>query len=84
LNAELTKKALKKVGNPNVLVNLMSRGVRQLTSGGGGSNHPLISEAGNRAAADIAWTEIVAQNMRSGMPQLSELTGAVGTNRRRN
>jgi len=31
LNAEFTKKALEKVGNPNVLVNLISRRVRQLT-----------------------------------------------------
>ena len=31
------KQALAKVGNPNVLVNLVSRRVRQLTSGGGNS-----------------------------------------------
>jgi hypothetical protein len=30
MNAELCKKAVEKVGNPNVLVNLISRRVRQL------------------------------------------------------
>ncbi|MEY2788169.1 MAG: hypothetical protein RLZZ34_1312, partial [Verrucomicrobiota bacterium] len=34
MNSELTKKALELVGNPSTLVNLMSRRVRQLTTGG--------------------------------------------------
>lgn len=33
VNAELCRKALEKVGNPNVLVNLVSRRVRQLNAG---------------------------------------------------
>ena len=36
MNAELAKKAAEKVGNPNVLINLISRRVRQLNSGNGG------------------------------------------------
>jgi DNA-directed RNA polymerase subunit omega len=55
------KQALAKVGNPNILVNLVSRRVRQLTSGGGGSR-PLI-EAGSMGAADIALLEIVEGKM---------------------
>jgi DNA-directed RNA polymerase subunit K/omega len=34
MNVELTRKALEKVGNPHVLVNIISRRVRQLNSGG--------------------------------------------------
>ncbi len=46
LNAELCKKAAEKVGNPNVLVNLISRRVRQLNSGGGGMSRPLVDGRG--------------------------------------
>lgn len=56
------KQALAKVGNPNVLVNVISRRVRQLTSSGGGSR-PLIADTGNMGAADIALTEIVEDKM---------------------
>ena len=83
MNAELTKKALEKVGNPNVLVNLISRRVRQLTSGGGGINRPLIAEIGNMGAADIALTEIVEDKMSFEMPELVELTRPVGKKRRK-
>src|ERR1051325_10505406 len=59
LNAELTKKALEKVGNPNVLVNLVSRRVRQLNGmSGGAPARPLISETAGLGAADIALLEI--------------------------
>jgi DNA-directed RNA polymerase subunit omega len=58
LNSELTKKALEKVGNPNTLVNLVSRRVRQLTSGGAGSR-PLLAETAGLGAADIALLEII-------------------------
>ena len=83
MNAELTKIALEKVGNPNVLVNLISRRVRQLTSGGGGLNRPLIAEIGNMGAADIALTEIVEDKMSFEMPELVELTRPVGKKRRK-
>jgi DNA-directed RNA polymerase subunit omega len=56
------KQALVKVGNPNVLVNLVSRRVRQLTSGGGNSR-PLIEQAGTLGAADVALLEIVEDKM---------------------
>jgi len=59
LNADLTKKALEKVGNPNVLVNLVSRSVRQLNGlSGGAPARPLISETAGLGAADIALLEI--------------------------
>jgi DNA-directed RNA polymerase subunit omega len=59
LNAELTKKALEKVGNPNVLVNLVSRRVRQLNGmGGGAPSRPLIGETAGLGFADIALLEL--------------------------
>lgn len=58
MNAELSRKALEKVGNPNILVNIVSRRVRQLTGGGTGSR-PLIAETANIGAADIALIEII-------------------------
>ena len=73
MNAELIKKALEKVGNPNVLINLISRRVRQLTSGGGSLSRPLV-EAGNMGAADIALTELIEEKTGFEMPELVELT----------
>ena len=59
MNAELMKKALEKVGNPHILVNLVSRRVRQLNSGGGGSSRPLVDAGPSAGAADIALMELV-------------------------
>ncbi|MGP8239421.1 MAG: DNA-directed RNA polymerase subunit omega, partial [Limisphaerales bacterium] len=56
------KQALAKVGNPNVLVNLISRRVRQLTSGGGNSR-PLIDQPGTLGSADIALLELIEGKM---------------------
>lgn len=63
MNTELSRKALEKVGNPNVLVNLVSRRVRQLNSGGGGSSRPLIDGYETLGAADIALREIVEEKV---------------------
>ena len=73
MNAELCRKALEKVGNPNVLVNLISRRVRQLNSGGGGLSRPLVANVANLGAADIALREIVEDKMGFEMPELVEL-----------
>jgi DNA-directed RNA polymerase subunit omega len=58
LNSELCKKALERVGNPNILVNIISRRVRQLT-GGGPSGRPLVIETAGLGAADVAMLEII-------------------------
>jgi DNA-directed RNA polymerase subunit omega len=73
MNAELCKKAAEKVGNPNVLVNIVSRRVRQLNAGGGGLSRPLISDVGNLGAADIALREIIEEKIGWEMPELVEL-----------
>jgi DNA-directed RNA polymerase subunit omega len=83
LNAELTKKAMEKVGNPNVLVNLVSRRVRQLTSGGGAMSRPLISDVANLGAADIALMEIIEEKIGFEMPEIVELTRPVNKKRKK-
>jgi DNA-directed RNA polymerase subunit omega len=62
LNSEICKKALEKVGNPNILVNLVSRRVRQLTSGGPGSR-PFIADTAGLGAADIAMLELIEDKL---------------------
>ena len=51
------------VGNPDILVNLVSRRVRQLNSGGGSISQPLILTGGTLGAADTALTELVEGKM---------------------
>jgi DNA-directed RNA polymerase subunit omega len=74
VNAELCRKALEKVGNPNVLINLVSRRVRQLNAGGGGLGRPLVPDAVNLGAADIALREILEDKIGWEMPEIVELT----------
>ncbi|MGA2657108.1 MAG: DNA-directed RNA polymerase subunit omega [Verrucomicrobiota bacterium] len=83
MNSELAKKALEKVGNPNVLVNLVSRRVRQLNSGAGAMSRPLVSDTGNLGAADVALREIIEDKIGFEMPEVVELTRPVGKKRRK-
>ena len=83
MNAELCKKAAEKVGNPNVLVNLVSRRVRQLSSGGGGLSRPLIADADHLGAADIALREILEGKIGWDMPETVELVRPTGRKRRK-
>ena len=83
MNADLVKQALAVVLNPHVLVNLVSRRVRQLNSGGGRISRPLVSEVGNLGAADIALTEIAEGKMGFEMPEIIALVRPSGKNRKR-
>lgn len=69
MNAELCKKALDKVSNPNVLVNLISRRVRQLNAGGGGLSRPLVNAPSSMGLADIALMEIIEDKMSWELPE---------------
>ena len=73
MNAELAKKAADKVGNPNVLINLISRRVRQLNSGGGGLSRPLVDAPASQGVADIALREIIEEKIGWDMPEVTEL-----------
>ena len=83
MNAELIKKALEKVGNPNVLVNLISRRVRQLNSDGGLRSRPLVLNTGNLGLADIALREIIEEKMGWEMPEVVTLTRPTGKKRKK-
>jgi DNA-directed RNA polymerase subunit omega len=83
MNAILVKQALEKVLNPNILVNLVSRRVRQLTSGGGGASRPLVADVAHLGAADIALTEIIEGKMGWEMPETIALTRPTGKGRKR-
>ena len=74
---------MEKVGNPNVLVNLVSRRVRQLNSGGGKLSRPLVMDIGHMGAADIALTEIIEDKMSWEMPEIVELTRPVAKKRKK-
>lgn len=69
MNSELLKKAAEKVGNANILINLVSRRVRQLNYG----ERPLLPNVGNLGACDIALREIVEDRMGWEMPEIVPL-----------
>lgn len=81
LNSELCRKALEKIVNPNILVNIISRRVRQLNSGGGGSNRPLVMNVENMGAADIALTELIEDKI--GWERVAEPMTTEGAKRRK-
>lgn len=60
MKTELYRKALEKVGNPNVLVNIISKRVKQLNSGGG-LGRPLLLETASLSASEIALTELIEE-----------------------
>jgi len=83
VNSELLNKALVTVGNPNTLVNLIARRIRQLNYGGGGISRPLISNIGNLGVADIALREIVEGKMGWDMPEVLPLIRRLPKRRKR-
>ena len=58
MNADLCNEADELIGNPNVLVNIVSTRVRQLNSG----DRPLL-DAALLGAADMSLTELVENKM---------------------
>jgi len=83
MNAELVKQALAKVINPHILVNLVSRRVRQLNAGAGALSRPTIGNPANLGVADIALLEIIEDKMSFDLPEIIELTRPSGKNRRK-
>lgn len=73
MNSELCRQAVLKVGNPNVLVNLVSRRVRQLNSGGGSLSRPLILDTVGLGVADIALREIIEDKITFDLPEELQL-----------
>jgi DNA-directed RNA polymerase subunit omega len=83
LNSELCKKALEKVGNPNVLINLVSRRVRQLNAGSGPMSRPLIGDTANMGAADIALEELIEEKTGWDMPEQAEVEKPANNTKKR-
>lgn len=79
MNPEFLKKALEKVGNPNMLVNLISRRVRQLNSGA----RPLLANPGILGVADIALREIIEEKVGWEEPEIIALVRPVRKKARR-
>lgn len=79
----MCRQALAKVINPNVLVNLISRRVRQLNSGGGPLSRPLIADTGNLGLADIALREIIEEKIGFEMPEENTLADATPAKKRK-
>ena len=73
MNGELVKRALEKVGNPNVLVNMISRRVRQLNAAHGASSRPMVEHSSNLRGADIALCEIIEDKLGFEMPEITRL-----------
>ena len=63
MNSELCRKALEKVGNPNILVNVVSKRVRQLNATGAAGRRPLVTGVETLGVADIALTEIIEEKV---------------------
>jgi DNA-directed RNA polymerase subunit omega len=83
MNAELCKLANEKVGNPNVLVNIISRRVRQLSSGNGGLCRPLINVPAGMGLADIALTEILEEKLGWTVPEETAAVRLIPKKRRK-
>jgi DNA-directed RNA polymerase subunit omega len=83
MNAELTAKALAKVGNPNILINLISQRVRQLNAGAGGLGNPLVLDTGTSGLGDIALREIIEGKMGWEIPELVKLDHPKGRKRKK-
>jgi len=83
MNADLIKQAMEKIQNPHVLINMVSRRVRQLNSGAGGISRPLIASTENLGLADIALREIIEDKMSFEMPEIIKLTRPTAQNRNR-
>jgi DNA-directed RNA polymerase subunit omega len=83
MNVDLVNKALEKVLNPYVLVNLLSRRVRQLNAGAGKISRPLINNTANLGVMDIALREIIEDKIGFELPEFVPPTGLAGQNRRR-
>ena len=79
MNADLVKQASVKIENPHVLINLVSRRVRQLNAGA----RPLFSNTGNLGLADIALTEIIEDRIGFEMPEIIELVRPAAQSRKR-
>lgn len=73
MNPDYLKEASEKVGNTSVLINLVSRRVRQLGHRDGFSSRSLVMDTAHLGAADIALREIIEEKMGWEVPEIVPL-----------
>jgi len=83
MNPDLVNAALRSIPNPNVLINVVARRVRQLSSGDGRGSRPLVAGTARLGAADIALREIVEEKIGCEMPELLPLVRPTSRGRNR-
>ncbi|MEY4385098.1 MAG: hypothetical protein RLY20_381 [Verrucomicrobiota bacterium] len=69
MNLDLLQQALARVGNANLLVNLVSRRVRLLNAASGGISRPLVANAEHLGVADIALRELIEEKIGWDWPE---------------
>ena len=69
MNSDLCKQALAKIPDPHVLINLVSRRVRQLTTHGAPGSRPLLLDIANMSSGDIALAELIEDKMSYEVPE---------------
>ncbi len=79
MNADLVKQASVVVENPHVLINLVSRRVRQLNAGA----RPYLLNTGSMGLADIALTEIIEKKIGFEMPEFIQLVRPAAQTRKK-
>jgi len=75
MNAELVKSAVRLIPNQHILVNMVSRRVRQLTLG----HRPLVEFVPGMGHADIALTEITNGKLEFESAKEESLNGDAAT-----
>jgi DNA-directed RNA polymerase subunit K/omega len=83
MNAALVTQALEIIPNTSILVNLVSRRVRQLKAGVGPESRTLLGERANLSTADIALTELIEGKMSFDMPEIIPLVRPNGKDKHR-
>ncbi len=70
---------MEKVGNPYTLINIVSKRVRQLSSG----SRPLIADTEKMGWADIALTELISDKLSWETPEITNTAPVYTANLRR-
>ena len=73
MNSELMNLASDVVGNPHILINIISRRVRQLNYGGGAASQPMVGNTSMLGKADIALLEVIEGKLGWEMLTVAEL-----------
>ncbi|HEY5753924.1 MAG TPA: DNA-directed RNA polymerase subunit omega [Chthoniobacterales bacterium] len=65
MNSHLVEEASQVVGNTQILINIVSKRVRQLSSG----QRPLVEVGPRMGLADVALTEVIEGKLKVDLPE---------------